>query len=594
MSSGPIAYKFGCFCVYPSEKQLLRDGKRVPLAPKVYDTLLLLLESQGRLVEKSEFLNRLWPDSHVEEVALAHAISQLRKALRDGMDGSIFIETVPKRGYRFGVPVEVVGPKAGDITSRVTLGVLPVENLGPGSDHEYLASGLTEEVIAVLGQIDPEHIGVIGRTSMMAYKGTTKSLAEIGRELVAGFLVESSIRGEGASVRITSKLIRAQDQVQIWSATYNSEPGSVLEFQRELSTAIAQQIQVRLSPERLNRLARRQTMNVDAYDLYLRGRYFWTQLSPLTTRRALEFYTRATEIDPDYALAWSGLADAYASSPINGDAPPLQVWPRARDAVTHAIGVAPNLAEAQASLGLMKFWLDWDWGASETAFRNAIRLDPSYGLAHRTLGVLLSQMERHDAARSAMQTARELDSLDFVHHALSAQVAFVARDYPSAVDFARLANVLNPEFWVGYYQLAQACEQLGESELAFEALQRAGQFSGGNSKVIALRGYLFGKLGRIGEALEVLNTLEAVSRERYVPPYATALVHAGLGRHDQALDWLDRAYEAHDVHLLLLSVDPKWDVLRADPRLPMLIERCGFDRGSTPSAVKTIPHNSDL
>ena len=594
MSSVPVAYKFGCFCVYPAEKQLLREGKRVPLAPKVYDTLLLLLESPGRLVEKNEFLNRLWPDSHVEEVALAHAISQLRKALRDGMDGSSFIETVPKRGYRFGAPVDVVGPKSGETGPRVTLGVLPVENLGPGSDHEYLASGLTEEVIAVLGQIDPEHIGVIGRTSMMAYKGTTKSLAEIGRELAAGFLVESSIRGEGASVRITSKLIRTQDQVQIWSATYNSEPGSVLEFQRELSTAIAQQIQVRLSPERLNGLARRQTRHVDAYDLYLRGRYFWTQLSPLTTRRALEFYTRATEIDPEYALAWSGLADAYSASPINGDAPPLQVWPRARDAVAHAIGVAPNLAEVQASLGLMKFWLDWDWAASETAFRNAIRLDPGYGLAHRTLGVLLSQMKRHDAAQSAMQTARELDPLDFVHHALSAQVAFIARDYPAAVDFARRANVLDPEFWVGYYQLAQACEQLGESELAFEALQKAGQFSGGNSKVIALRGYLFGKLGRIGEALEVLNTLAAVSRERYVPPYATALVHAGLGLHDQALDWLDRAYDTHDVHLLLLSVDPKWDMLRADTRLPMLIERCSFDRIRTPLAVKSAPPNSDL
>jgi DNA-binding winged helix-turn-helix (wHTH) protein/Flp pilus assembly protein TadD len=581
MSSVPVEYKFGCFSVYPTEKQLLRDGKSLPLAPKVYDTLSLLLEAQGRLVEKNEFLNRLWPDSHVEEVALAHAISQLRKVLRDGMDGASLIETVPKRGYRLCVPIEVFGSETGETASRVTLGVLPVENLGPGSDHEYLATGLTEEVIVVLGQIDPEHIAVIGRTSMMAYKGTTKSLAEIGCELAAGFLVESSIRGEGGSVRITSKLIRTQDQVQIWSATYNSMPGSVLEFQRELSATIAQQIQVRLSPERLNRVARRQTRHVEAYDLYLRGRYFWTQLSPLTTRRAVEFYTRATEVDPGYALAWSGLADAYASSPINGDAPPLQVWPRARDAVAHAIGVAPNLAEAQASLGLMKFWLDWDWGASERAFRNAIRLDPGYGLAHRTLGVLLSQMKRHDAALSSMQTARKLDPLDFVHHALSAQVAFVARDYTTAVDFARRANVLDPEFWVGYYQLAQACEQLGESKLAFEALQKAGQFSGGNSKVVALRGYLFSKLGRIGEALEVLNTLEAVSRERYAPPYATALVYAGLGRLDQAMDWLDRAYDAHDVHLLLLSVDPKWDVLRAGTRLPMLIERCGFARMST-------------
>lgn len=579
MSSVPVAYKFGCFCLLPAEKQLLREGKPVPLAPKSYDTLLLLLESHGHLVEKNELLNRLWPDSVVEEVGLAHAISQLRKALRDGTDGSSFIETVPKRGYRFSVPVEVVGAKFHETTSRVTLGVLPVENLGAGPDHEYLAAGLTEEVIAALGQVDPEHIGVIGRTSMMAYKGTTKSLAEIGRELGAGFLVESSIRGEGGRVRITSSLIRAPDQVLIWSASYDSEPGSVLEFQRELSSAIAQQVQVRLAPERLDGLARRQTRNIDAYDLYLRGRYFWTQLSPLTTRRAIEFYTRATELDPDYALAWSGLADAYSASPINGDAPPLHVWPRARDAVARATGAAPNLAEAQASLGLMKFWLDWDWVAAETAFRNAITLNPGYGVAHRTLAIVLSSMAQHQAALSAAQLARRLDPLDFVHHALSAQVAFNARDYPAAVEFARRANVLNPEFWVGYYQLAQACEQLGRSDLTFDALQKAGQFSGGNSKAIALRGYLLAKLGRIGEAREVLNTLEAVSRERYVPPYATALVYGGLGQHDEALDWLDRAYAAHDVHLAVMSVDPKWDAFRSDGRFLALIKRCGFTAG---------------
>ncbi len=585
MSSVPVAYNFGCFCLRPSEKQLLREGQPVPLEPKVYDTLLLLLESHGRLVEKNEFLSRLWPASFVEEVSLAHAISQLRKALRHGPDAASYIETIPKRGYRFSVPVEVVGLKSQQTTSRVTLAVLPVEDLGVGSDLEYLAAGLTEEFIAVLGQVDPFHIGVIGRTSMMAYKGTTKSLAEIGRELDAGFLLESSIRGERGRVRITSKLIRATDQVLIWSASYDSEPGSVLQFQRELSTAIAQQIHVRLSPERLNGLALRQTRNIDAYDLYLRGRYFWRQLSPLTTRRALEFYTRATELDPDYALAWCGLADAYSTSPINGDAAPLHVWPRARDAAAHAIGAKPKLAEAQTSLGCLKFWLDWDWVSAETAFREAIVLDPSYGLAHRTLAILLSHMGRHEAALSAVQCAREIDSLDFVHQALSGQVALNARDYPAAVEFARRATVLDPEFWVGHYQLAQASVQLGRSDLAFDALQKSGQFSGGNSKTIALRGYLLAKLGRVGEAREVLNTLQAVSRERYVPPYATALVYSGLGRHDEALDWLDRAYDAHDVHLVLILVDPKWDAFRSDDRFRALIKRCGFTAGNPPDTA---------
>ena len=536
-------------------------------------------------MEKNEFLSRLWPGSSVEEVGLAHAISQLRKALRDGTDKTSFIETVPKRGYRFSVPVEVVSPKSREFTSPVTVAVLPVENLGAGSDHEYFAAGLTEELIAVLGQIAPEHIRVIGRTSMMAYKEATKSLAEIGRELDAGFLVESSIRGEGGTMRITTKLIRASDQVLIWSASYDGEPGSVLEFQRELSTAIARQVQARLSPERLDRLAQRQTRNLDAYDLYLRGRYFWSQLSPLTTRRALELYTRATDLDPDYALPWCGLADAYSGSPINGDAPPILVRPRASDAAARAIRAAPNLAEAQTSLGLFKFWLDWDWVSAETALRNAITLDPSYGAAHRILAILLSHMGQHEAALRVAQSARELDPLDFVHQALSAQVALNARDYPAAVEFARRAIDLDPEFWVGHYQLAQASVQLGRSEVAFDALQKAGHWSAGNSKAIALRGYLLAKLGRAGEAREVLNILEAVSRERYVPPYATALAYSGLGQHDQALDWLDRAYDAHDVHLVLIPVDPKWDAFRSDERFLALIKRCGFTAGSSPDTT---------
>jgi tetratricopeptide (TPR) repeat protein len=230
-------------------------------------------------------------------------------------------------------------------------------------------------------------------------------------------------------------------------------------------------------------------------------------------------------------------------------------------------------------LGILKFWLDWDWVSAETALRNAIALDPSYDVAPRILAVLLSHKGQHDAALQAAQSARELNPLDFVHQALSAQVAFNARDYPAAVDFARRAVVLDPEFWVGHYQLAQACVQLGRSDLAFDALQKAGLFSGGNSKAIALRGYLLAKVGRTEEAREVLNTLEAVARERYVPPYATALVYGGLGQQDQALDWLHRAYDAHDVHLVLIPVDPKWDAFRSDDRFLALIKRCGFTGG---------------
>ena len=569
-----IAYQFGDFYVCPADKQLLRGGQAVPLAPKAFDTLVVLLESHGRLVEKDVFLKRVWPESFVEEVALAHGISQLRKALDDGASGRKFIETVPKRGYRFIAPVAVAGRQ--EVRPGVTLAVLPFENLGAGSEREYLADGLTEEVIASLGQVDPEALRVIGRTSMMAYKRTTKSLAEIGRELGAGFLVESSIRGERERLRITSRLIRVEDQVQIWSDSYDSERGSVLELQRELSTVIARQVRLRLSPERVDALARRQTHDAEAYDLYLRGRYFWHQLSAATTRRAIEYYTRATELDPDYALAWAGLGDAYSANPISGDGPPFRMGPLAREAVARAVHAEPNLAEVQNALAFLKFWLDWDWLAAERCFRAAIALDPSYALAHRTLGIALSHMGRHAEAGPAASEARRLDPLHAGHHALSAQVAFNARDFPAAVEFARQATVLDPEFWVGHLQLAQACEQLHQSERALEALQLAWRFSGGNSKAIALRGYILARLGRVAQAREVLHTLEAVPPDRYVPPYAIALVHAGLGHREPALEWLERAWDVRDVHLAFLPVDPKWDDFRSSPRFIAVLDRCAF------------------
>jgi TolB-like protein len=569
-----VTYQFGEFRLLSSDKQLLRSGKPVPMKPRVFETLLVLVESQGHLIEKDEFLKRLWPDSFVEEAALAQNISQLRKALRNGMEGQ-FIETVSKRGYRFLAPVEVTGAESYEGPYRAILAVLPFENLDADPEHEYLADGLTDEVIASLGRLDPERLSVIGRTSMRVYKRTTKSLAEIGRELGAEFLVESSMRTEAGRIRITSKLIRVRDQVQIWSASYDSKPISMLEFQRELSTTVAREVGLRLSPGGLTALAQRQTQQVEAYDFYLRGRYFWNQLSPTTTRRAIEYYSRATELDPDYALAWSGLADSYAASPINGDAAPLQAWQRAADAAERAARAGPDLAETQSSVGLVKFWFDWDWAGAETALRNAIERDLSYALAHRNLGVVLSHSGRHEEARSAVRRGRELDPLYAPHVALSSQIEFNARDYPAAIQFARRATILDPEFSISYIQLAQAYIQMGKSDLALDALNTGGRFSS-NSKLIALRGCLFAQLGQVEEAHAVLKTLEHASLERYVPPYATALVHASLSHRDAAFQWLNQAFEARDVHLVFLPVDPKWDAFREDSRFIALLTRCGL------------------
>ena len=427
-----------------------------------------------------------------------------------------------------------------------------------------------------MGQIDPEHVAVIGRRSVMVYKQTTRTLAEIGRELRASHLVEGSIRTEGARLRITSRLIRVSDQVQIWSASYDSEPSSMLAFQRELAAAIAEQIRLRLSPERLAALARRLTRHPEAYDLYLRGRYLWNQLTPPTTREAIKCFARATELDRDYALAWSGLADAYAASPITGDAPPLEVMPRAREAAANAVRADPGMAEAQTSLGVVAFWHEWDCLAAEAALRRAIALDPGYDYAPRMLGVVLATMGRHAESLAPLRRARELDPLNPMNHALSSHATFLAGDYAAAMPFARQAIVVDPGFWIAHFLLAQAAERLGDYDLAFEKLGQAARLSGANSKAVSLRGYLLAKLGRTDEARAVLAALEETSRARYQPPYAMALIHAGLGEHDAAFAWLDRAYDVRDVHVVYLPVDPKWDPLRGDPRFPALLKRCGL------------------
>jgi TolB-like protein/Tfp pilus assembly protein PilF len=572
----PDIYEFGDFRLEAGKRLLFRGGDAVPLTPKVFDTLLHLVQHRGKIIAKDDLMRAIWPDTVVEENNLNQNISTLRRVLGENRGENRYIATIPGKGYHFIPEVETLRGPTERTGERVTLAVLPFDNLSADPEREYLADGLTEEVIAALGQIDPGHLNVIGRTTVMAYKRTKKILAEIGRELDAVYLVESSMRSEGGRFRITSRLIRVAGQVQIWSMSYDSEPSSMLEFQREISAAIGERVRLQLSPERFSAIARRHTRHAEAYDLYLRGRYFWNQLSPATTKRATEFFARAARLDPQYALAWSGLADAYTASPINGDAPPLTVWPLAREAATHAVNADPGLAESQTSLGFVKFWLDWEWPAAEAAFRRAVNLDPHYALAHRMLGIVLAHMGRDEEAQRAARRARELDPLLASHHALSSQIAFMGRDYDSALQLAKQAVNIDPAFWVGHMQLGQAYEQLGEAQRALDALSDAVRLSGGNSKAISLRGYIFAKTARPEEAHEALNMLDGGARERYVPPYASALIHIGLGQHEEALDWLNRAFEKRDVHLAFLPNDVKWDPLREEPRFGALLQRCGF------------------
>ena len=274
----------------------------------------------------------------------------------------------------------------------------------------------------------------------------------------------------------------------------------------------------------------------------------------------------------------------YAASAVNGDARPVEVGPLAQDAARQAVQANPNLAESQFAVGYVNWLLNWDWPAADKALRVAITLDSGNAEGYRTLGHALSQADRRSEAESAMRRARELDPLAAQVHALSSQVAWQGRDYPAAVKHARRAILLDSSLWIGYVMLGQAYAQTGETDLALEALSEAARFSGGNSKTISFRGYILAKTGRVTEAREVLRKLEADSRDRYVPPYAMALVHAGLGEHDAVFEWLDKAYAARDIHLIYLPVDPRWDPYRSDARFTALLARCNFMRTAGPAS----------
>lgn len=568
-------------------------------------------------------------------------IRKIRQALRDPSEAPTFVETVPGKGYRFIAPVEVVAPltvapntpsvdagaprevsaqgtaaaaassvhatlqpgnrglvwgvalallvvgAAGGWAWKTTrprlthvrLAVLPFHTISIDGGREYLADALHEETIAALGQVDPERIEVITRRSTLPFRQTAKPLPQIAQELGVEYVVESTIQGEKGQIRVMAKLIRIRDQKEIWNRAYDNEPRSMLDFQRALSIRIADEIRHTLSPDRLGALVRRHTDNTEAFQLYLQGLNAWNQLKPpQTTQRAIAYYVQATHRDPTYALPWAGLALAYAGAPINGDADPRRVGPEAQRTARRAIAADPLLAEAQTAVGAVNFWFDWNWARAEEMFRKAVGTDPNYAFGRRMLGILLSHRSQHEEAREHMRHLLKLEPTYEMNWALRAQVAFNADEFPEAIEFAKQATVFEPDFWIADYQLAMAYEQAGKSDLALQTLDKRLSVGPPNSKLHSLRGYVLARNGRQAEASEVLRTLETISRTGYVPPYARALVYAGLADRESALRWLEKAIEARDVHLIALPTDPKWDAFRRDTRFLDLLKRCGFSR----------------
>jgi TolB-like protein/Flp pilus assembly protein TadD len=568
------AVRFEDFVLDVSAYELRRQGRGIRLERRPMELLILLVNRRGELVTRDEIVNHLWgPDVFIDiDASINTVIRKIRRALKDSADRSRFLQTVQGKGYRFIGDVELL--QAGAV-----LAVLPFENLQADAEHDYIADGLTEETIVGLGQIDPERLSVIGRTSSMAYRQTSKSLSEIGRELGADYLIEGSVRGASGRLRITAKLIRARDQVQVWTQTYEREANNLLGLQAELGRAIAQQIHLRLSAERAATIARRQTQNPEAYNLYLRGRHYNNQMTHATLARALDCFRQATMVDSAYALAWAGIADSYSSRLFSSDTKPSEVSDEAHAAAEQALKYGVAVSEAHTSAAMVKFLFDWDWPAAEEHLRRAIAIDPSSVHNYWMLAHTLSMQGEHVRALTAARQSRELDPLNPLVHSMSAQVAFCARDLEAAVLHAREALLAEPDYWIGYFQLGQACQLLGRTDEALQALAEAARLSNGNSKPISVSAYTLTTCGRAREAREILGSLEQLSRTRYVPPCAFALIYAGLHEEDRVFEWLEQAVAVRDVHLIYVFLDPKWDRFRHDDRALDLLRSCGLVAG---------------
>ena len=574
-----MVLKFGHYELEPAAWELRRRGRPVRLERLPMELLLLLVERRGTLVTRQEIATRLWDPSlfHDLDNGIHTAIRKVRQALNDSAERPAFVQTVSGKGYRFLAPVSLGAEHPHSSSNQsIAVAVLPFENLTGDTSQDYLSDGLTEDTIAALGNLAPSRLVVLARTSVMRYKHSKKSAGQIAAELAADYLLESTFRRDGQSVRITSRLVRARDEAQVWTGNYDRDWQSVLQLQQELGNAIAHHVEGRFTSESAAAPARYTTADPDAYDLYLRGKHYWNQIRPTALRRAIECFEAAVAKDPSFALAWSGLADTYSVLPVTSDGDPGPLWQKARHAADEGMRLQPALAEVCVSSGIVAFWLDWDWRRAEHELRGAVARNPSYASGHRYLAHVLSNLGRHTEALAVMANACRIDPLSPALHAVSGQLFYQAAQFGAAEEQARRALALNSEFWLGHLILGKVCERTQRYGAAVTECDAAFNLSEGNTEALSIKGYVMAQMGRRREADQILNTLVDTSRTRFVPPYNIALLCAGLGASDAACEWLEKARLIRDVHIVFLPVEPKWNALRAYLPFQSLLERCGL------------------
>jgi TolB-like protein/Tfp pilus assembly protein PilF len=578
------------------------------------------------------------------EHGLNTAIKELRSVLNDSATEPEYIQTLPKLGYRMMTPVTVEEsppkneasiPKQAssieDLASpnvlpdpaqtsarhgwllpvatallgvasltlyyqwslhrnvphaenrRLMLAVLPFENLTGDVGQEYFGDGLTEEMIAQLGRLDPQHLGVIARTSVMRYKQHPDQMGKIGSELSVQYVLEGSVRRDAGKVRISAQLIRLKDQSHIWSHEYDRELSNLLSLQSEIAQAIAGQIRVTLGDGN-HAPSARETANspksYEAYDLYLKGLYFWNKRTPRSFPRAVQYFQESARKDPSYALAYAGLADSYILMSGFGGFPPKDLIPKAHQAAQRAVELGASLAEAHTARAVVAQDLDWDWNTAEKEYRRAIELDPNYATAHHWYAEYLALMGRFDEASVEIEHARQLDPLSLIIASDRGVILYYAKQYDPAIAQFRAVLEMEPKF----NRAAMISAAHAEKGMYPEALADLDRWrSNENPWYWGLLAHFNGRSGKAQEAHRALERLQRLDHEHQVDPLIFAVAYIGMADKERALVCLERSYAEHSISLTALKVDPLYDPLRSDPRFESLFQRMNLSNNGAPA-----------
>jgi TolB-like protein/tetratricopeptide (TPR) repeat protein len=581
--------RFGVFEVDLRSGELRKQGIRVRLQDQPFQILVLMLNRPGEVITRDEIRRRLWPDgTFVDfEHSLNAAVKRLRAALGDSAESPRFVETLHRRGYRFIAPVDGILPARETTSERVSevdnstsrkcrILVLPFVNLSTQSEQEYFSDGLTEEMIAQLGRAHPRRLGVIARTSSMLFKRAGKTVAEIGREMDVAYVLEGSVRCDAGRVRVTAQLIETKGQTHLWADSYERSFQDSLTVQSEVAGRIARALASELLPTDSGALIHLGTSHTDAYHTYLKGRYHWNMPGDEGLEKAIEYYEKAVALDPAFAQAHAALARAHVARSDWSHKPGRLVLEEARASALRALELDSQSVEGHLALADVRKRVDWDWPAAERGYRTALELNPSSDAAHRSYGVFLAALGRHDEAIAEAERAVELDPLCLTVNSSAAWVCYTARQYDRGIAWCRHTLELRPGFVMARRFLAAAYLQTGRIQEAIAELEETIRHSGPEPVLVAWLAHARAIEGRRAESLAGLQQLRELAAKRYVSAYQTSLVYVGLGDVDGAFASLEQACADRASGLVNLCVEPRLDPIRADPRYGVLVERLGL------------------